>query len=85
MSRLKRAMPREKRPVRRGRRHGRSGPRKRITVFLSAPLMKKLSRVLTAEGRTLEACLEEALAEWLKQHEPDVEPPRSIFEPCLRH
>ncbi|MFQ5852379.1 MAG: hypothetical protein ACE5JU_17580 [Candidatus Binatia bacterium] len=69
MSKLRRATPRAKREVRRGRRHGRSGPRKRITVFLSAPLVKKVSRVLAAKGRTLDACLEEALGEWLKQHE----------------
>ena len=63
--------PRAKRQVRRGRRHGRSGPRKRVTVFLSAPLLKKVSWVLTADGRTLESCLEEALADWLRQRYPE--------------
>lgn len=57
--------PRAKRQVRRGRRHGRSGPRKRITLFLSAPLVKRLNRVLTADGRSMEDCLEEALGQWL--------------------
>ncbi|MFQ5989852.1 MAG: hypothetical protein ACE5K9_08055 [Candidatus Methylomirabilales bacterium] len=61
--------PRAKRQVRRGRRHGRSGPRKRITVFLSAPLARRLSRVLAGEGRTLEACLEEALGQWLMRRQ----------------
>lgn len=63
--------PRAKRQVRRGRRHRRSGPRKRITVFLSAPLVKKASRVIAAEGRTLEACLEEALDAWLRRRQPE--------------
>ncbi|MDZ4338640.1 MAG: hypothetical protein U1B94_00325 [candidate division NC10 bacterium] len=62
--------PRAKREVRRGRRHGRSGPRKRITVFLSAPLLKKVSRMLAAEGRSLEACLEDAIEGWLKRRQP---------------
>ncbi len=62
---------RAKRQVRRGRRHGRSGPRKRVTVFLSAPLLKKVGWVLTADGRTLESCLEEALANWLRQRHPE--------------
>lgn len=66
--------PRAKRQVRRGRRHGRSGPRKRITVFLSAPLLKKVSAVLVADGRTLESCLEEALGDWLKQHPREGDP-----------
>jgi len=71
--------PRAKRPVKRGRRHGRSGPRKRVTVFLSAPLLKKVSRMLEAEGRTLEAVLEEVLAEWLKHRQipDDAEGPES--------
>lgn len=60
------ATPRAKRQVRRGRRHGRSGSRKRITIFLSAPLVKKVSRVLAEEGRDLEACIEEALEAWLR-------------------
>lgn len=62
--------PRAKRPVRRGRRHGRSGPRKRVIVFLSAPLLKKVSRIVGAEGQSLEACLEEALEGWLKHRQP---------------
>jgi len=61
--------PRAKREVRRGRRHGRSGPRKRVTVFLSAPLLKKVSRMLAAEGRSLEACLDDALEGWLKRRQ----------------
>lgn len=77
MSRVRRATPRAKRPVKRGRRRGRSGPRKRITVFLGAPLMKKVSRVLAAEDKRLEACLEEALAEWLKQRQPEDEATKS--------
>lgn len=63
------ARPRAKRQVRRGRRHGRSGSRKRITVFLSAPLVKKLSRVVTAEEQSLEVCLEEALGQWLARRQ----------------
>jgi hypothetical protein len=63
--------PRAKRQVRRGRRHGRSGPRKRVTVFLSAPLLKKVNWLLIAHGRTLESCLEEALGEWLRQRQPE--------------
>lgn len=63
------ARPRAKRQVRRGRRHGRSGPRKRITIFLSAPLVKKLSRVVTAEEQSLEECLEEALGQWLERRQ----------------
>ena len=63
------ARPRTKREVRRGRRHGRSGPRKRITVFLSAPLVKKLSRVVTGAEQSLEECLEEALGQWLERHQ----------------
>jgi hypothetical protein len=68
--------PRAKRQVRRGRRHGRSGPRKRITVFLSAPLLKKVSRILAAEGQSLEACLEQALEAWLRlrQNAPEDKP-----------
>jgi len=79
MARLRRPTPRAKRPVKRGRRHGRSGPRKRVTVFLSAPLLKKVSRMLEAEGRTLEAVLEEVLAEWLKHRQipDDAESPES--------
>ena len=69
MSKLRRPTPRGKRQVKRGRRHGRSGPRKRITVFLSAPLVKKLSRVLTADGRSMEECLEEALGQWLMRRQ----------------
>ena len=65
----RRATPRAKRQVRRGRRHARSGPRKRITVFLSAPLLKKVSRMLAAEGRSLEACLDDALEGWLKRRQ----------------
>ncbi|HET7853814.1 MAG TPA: hypothetical protein VFM04_05090 [Candidatus Methylomirabilis sp.] len=64
---------RAKRQVRRGRRHGRSGPRKRVTVFLSAPLVKKVSRVLAEEGRELEACLEEALEAWLRHRQMSAE------------
>ncbi len=64
------ARPRAKREVRRGRRHRRSGARKRITLFLSAPLLKKVSAVLSADGRTLDACLEEALGEWLTRRRP---------------
>ena len=72
MSKLRSARPRAKRQVRRGRRHGRSGPRKRITVFLSAPLVKRLSRVLAAEGWALEECLEDALGQWLlRRQKPD--------------
>jgi hypothetical protein len=70
MSKLRRATPRAKREVRRGRRHGRSGPRKRVTVFLSASLLKKVSRLLAEEGRELDACLEEALDQWLKDRQP---------------
>lgn len=73
MSKLRSTRPRTKREVRRGRRHGRSGPRKRITVFLSAPLVKRLSRVLTNEERSLEGCLEEALAQWLMRRQPEDE------------
>ena len=69
MVRLKSPRPRAKRQVRRGRRHGRSGPRKRVTVFLSAPLLKKVSRMLAAEGRDLEACLEQALEGWLRRRQ----------------
>lgn len=71
--------PRAKRQVRRGRRHGRSGPRKRVTVFLSAPLLKRVSRMLEAEGRNLEAVLEEVLGEWLKRRQipDDAEGPES--------
>ena len=65
--------PRAKREVRRGRRHGRSGARKRITVFLRAPLLKKVSRVLAAHDQTLEAGLEEALGEWLEKRKLDEE------------
>lgn len=65
--------PRAKREVRRGRRHGRSGARKRITVFLRAPLLKKVSRVLADDEQTLEACIEEALGEWLEKRELDEE------------
>jgi len=70
MAKLRSARPRTKREVRRGRRHGRSGPRKRITVFLSAPLVKRLARLLTIEERSLEDCLEEALAQWLMRRQP---------------
>ncbi len=65
-SRTRWPKPRARREVKRGRRHRRSGPRKRITVFLSAPLVKRLSRLLTTEGRSLEDCLEEALEAWLR-------------------
>ncbi len=65
--------PRAKRQVRRGRRHRRSGARRRITVFLSAPLVKKVSRLLVMEERSLEACLEEALDEWLRRRLPAAE------------
>ena len=65
--------PRAKRQVRRGRRQSRSGPRKRITVFLSAPLLKKVSRMLPAQGGTLEAALEEALEAWLRHHQARAE------------
>ncbi|MFQ5793374.1 MAG: hypothetical protein ACE5JI_23125 [Acidobacteriota bacterium] len=65
--------PRAKREVRRGRRHGRSGARKRITVFLRAPLLKKVSRVLADHEQTLEACIEEALGDWLETGELDEE------------
>ena len=64
--------PRAKREVRRGRRHGRSGPRKRVTVFLSAPLLKKVSRMLAEEERDLEGCLEEALEAWLRHRQMGV-------------
>ncbi|MFQ5804540.1 MAG: hypothetical protein ACE5JQ_16750 [Candidatus Methylomirabilales bacterium] len=64
--------PRAKREVKRGRRHRRSGPRKRVTVFLSAPLLKKVGLVLATDGRTLESCLEEALGEWLRQHQAEL-------------
>lgn len=79
MARLREARPRAKRPVKRGRRHGRSGPRKRVTVFLSAPLLKKVNRMLEAEERTLEAVLEEVLGEWLKHRQipDDAESPES--------
>ncbi len=70
MSKLRSARPRTKREVRRGRRRGRSGPRKRFTVFLSAPLVKRLARLLTIEERSLEDCLEEALAQWLMRRQP---------------
>jgi hypothetical protein len=36
---------------------------------LSAPLLKKVSRVLAEERRDLEACLEEALEGWLKRRQ----------------
>jgi hypothetical protein len=76
------ARPRAKRPVKRGRRHGRSGPRKRVTVFLSAPLLKKVSRMLAAEGRTLEACLEEAIEAWLRhcQDERENKPSHAMVD-----
>ncbi|MGH7425933.1 MAG: hypothetical protein ACREJP_07170 [Candidatus Methylomirabilales bacterium] len=73
MARLGEPRPRAKRQVRRGRRHGRSGPRKRVTVFLSAPLLKKVSRMLAAEGRELDACLEEALEAWLRYRQMGAE------------
>ncbi len=73
MARLKKPRPRAKRQVRRGRRHGRSGPRKRVTVFLSAPLLKKVSRMLAEEGRDLEGCLEEALEAWLRHRQMGAE------------
>jgi len=46
---------------------------------LNAPLLKKVSRMLEAEGRTLEAVLEEVLAEWLKHRQipDDAEGPES--------
>ena len=69
VSKVRSARPRAKREVRRGRRHGRSGPRKRVTVFLSAPLLKKVNRMLAAEGRDLEACLEQALEGWLRRRQ----------------
>ena len=72
MARLRGPTPRAKREVRRGRRHGRSGPRKRVTVFLSAPLLKKVSRMLAEEGRELETCLEEALEAWLRHRQMGV-------------
>lgn len=72
MARPKSPRPRAKREVRRGRRHGRSGPRKRVTVFLSAPLLKKVSRMLAEEERDLEGCLEEALEAWLRQRQMGV-------------
>ncbi|MCI0408281.1 MAG: hypothetical protein L0191_06920 [Acidobacteria bacterium] len=73
MARRRGPTPRAKRQVRRGRRHGRSGPRKRVTVFLSAPLVKKVSRVLAEEGRELDACLEEALEAWLRHRQMGAE------------
>jgi len=73
MARLRRPTPRAKRQVRRGRRHGRSGPRKRVTVFLSAPLVKKVSRVLAEERRELDACIEEALEAWLRHRQMSAE------------
>jgi hypothetical protein len=36
---------------------------------LSAPLLKKVSRVLAEERRELEACLEEALEAWLRHRQ----------------
>ncbi|MFQ5846572.1 MAG: hypothetical protein ACE5IQ_02745 [Candidatus Methylomirabilales bacterium] len=75
---IRRPTPRAKREVRRGRRHRRSGARKRVTVFLSAPLVKKVSRLLAAEGRDLDACLEEALEMWLRGRQPDPKAGRSV-------
>ncbi|MGH7350806.1 MAG: hypothetical protein ACREI5_05405 [Candidatus Methylomirabilales bacterium] len=73
MARPKSPRPRGKREVRRGRRHGRSGPRKRVTVFVSAPLLKKVSRMLAEEERDLEGCLEEALEAWLRHRQMGAE------------
>ncbi|MGH7370984.1 MAG: hypothetical protein ACREJK_03975 [Candidatus Methylomirabilales bacterium] len=73
MARPKSPRPRAKREVRRGRRHGRSGPRKRVTVFVSAPLLKKVSRMLAEEERDLEGCLEEALEAWLRHRQMGAE------------
>ena len=46
---------------------------------MNAPLLKKVSRMLEAEGRTLEAVLEEVLGEWLKRQQipDDAESPES--------
>ena len=46
---------------------------------MSAPLLKRVSRMLEAEGRNLEAVLEEVLGEWLKRRQipDDAESPES--------
>jgi len=46
------------RPVRRGRRRGRSGPRKRLVLFLPADLVKALRSQAAARAEPLEATLE---------------------------
>ena len=54
------------RPVRRGRRRGRSGPRKRLVLFLPADLVKALQGEAAARAEPLEATLEALLRHGLR-------------------
>ena len=54
------------RPVRRGRRRGRSGPRKRLVLFLPADLVKALRGQAAARAEPLEATLEGLLRRSLR-------------------
>jgi hypothetical protein len=54
------------RPVRRGRRRGRSGPRKRLVLFLPADLVKALRGQAAARAEPLEATLEVLLRRSLR-------------------
>ena len=55
------------RPVRRGRRRGRSGPRKRLVLFLPADLVKSLRGQAAARAEPLEATLEGLLRRSLRR------------------
>ena len=54
------------RPVRRGRRRGRSGPRKRLVLFLPADLVKALRGQAAARAEPLEATLEDLVRRGLR-------------------
>jgi len=54
------------RSVRRGRRRGRSGPRKRLVLFLPADLVKALQGEAAARTESLEAILEALLRRGLR-------------------
>ncbi len=54
------------RPVRRGRRRGRSGPRQRLVLFLPADLVKALRGQAAARAEPLEATLEDLVRRSLR-------------------
>jgi len=61
------------RPARRGRRRGRSGPRKRLVLFLPADLVKALRGEAVLRAEPLDATLEALLRRGLRT--PQEAPP----------